>query len=110
MLEENGYRVLVGTSPDEALSIVSSIADRIDLLLTDVVMPDLSGPDLAARVRSIRPGTRVVYMSGYVDHSFGPDAPHADDVDLVQKPFTEDALLRRIQDVLDRADPQPPRP
>jgi two-component system, cell cycle sensor histidine kinase and response regulator CckA len=106
MLEANGYTVIVGMSAAHALSVSSSYAGPVHLILTDVMMPGLGGPDVAARVQSSRPGTRVVYMSGYVHQTAGGRRLGAEGVDFLQKPFTQETLLRKIQEALDRPRPE----
>jgi CheY-like chemotaxis protein len=73
---------------------------KIDLLLTDLVMPGLSGKQLAERVCARRPTIRVVYMSGYVDRQADDQGPDDDGRALVTKPFTRDDLLRAVRDAL----------
>jgi two-component system, cell cycle sensor histidine kinase and response regulator CckA len=67
LLAENGYRVLAASSGSDALSIARKETEIIHMLITDVVMPEMSGPELADRMRKLRPGMRVLYMSGYTD-------------------------------------------
>lgn len=95
ILERNGYRVLKAGNADEAVEIVKHDTGRIDLLLTDVIMPDGNGPELAVRVRKLRPGVPVVFMSGYTEDALRDAAP-ADAV-LLQKPFDAAALLHIVQ-------------
>jgi PAS domain S-box-containing protein len=101
MLETAGFQVLAGGSPEEALAVVEAHSGPIHLLLTDVVMPRMSGPQVAERVKAAWPGVKVLYMSGYTDqavvhHGVLEGASH-----FLQKPFTTDALLRRVSEVLD---------
>jgi PAS domain S-box-containing protein len=102
MLEENGYTVLAAQDAEQALELSQAHREAIHLMLTDVVMPGMSGPELAARLRSTRPAMRVVYASGYVDWKLAEFDLGGDDVNILQKPFTQDTLLLKIQDVLDR--------
>jgi len=105
-----GYAVLEASQPGEALLIAESQAVTIHLLLTDIVMPHLTGIELAARLKSIRAGMRVLYMTGHTEQaSLGDDffeAGHA----LIRKPFSAEALARKIREVLDpwHSPPQPP--
>jgi two-component system, cell cycle sensor histidine kinase and response regulator CckA len=102
ILKEKGYRVLVARDPVEAENLVQQHSGALDLILTDVVMPQGNGPDCVRRVRKIRPVSRALYMSGYTDHP----ALHADalagNLDFIQKPFSPEALARKIREVLDR--------
>jgi PAS domain S-box-containing protein len=101
MLEAAGYTVLECTAADEAVALVSSYTEPIHLLLTDVVMPGMSGREVAERIHALRPEIRTLYMSGYPDDAFsrkvGPDAA----AHFIQKPFTARALVQRVRDVLD---------
>ncbi|MGE0433184.1 MAG: response regulator [Planctomycetota bacterium] len=93
-LHEHGYKVLSARNAREAVQRATEHTGAIDLLVTDVVLPGQSGPELAARLRAIRPGLRVLYISGYNGES-GFDAP------LLQKPFTPVGLSSRIRQLLD---------
>jgi signal transduction histidine kinase/ActR/RegA family two-component response regulator len=99
-LEERGYTVLVARNADEALEIAS--ARRVDVLLTDIVMPQTSGPQLVARYQSLHSAALVVYMSGYAD-----DALEQYELDpnvvFLRKPFTPSSLARTVRDALDQA-------
>jgi PAS domain S-box-containing protein len=96
ILSEAGYRVLTAADGEEALGLVSRDEPTIDLVLTDSIMPRLSGSELVRRLRVIRPQTRVIQMTGYSDLVFGHD-------EFIAKPFETDALLRRIRAALDQS-------
>jgi two-component system cell cycle sensor histidine kinase/response regulator CckA len=99
-LGKRGYAVLTAESGKDALEAVSGRAEPIDLLLTDVVMPDLGGPELAARLTAEQPALKVVYMTGYAERAVvGELAPWP----LLQKPFNVGALADTIREVLDAA-------
>ncbi len=98
ILERYGYRVLVAARGSEALTVSARHRGPIHVLLTDVVMPEMSGPELAERLTTARPDTRVLYMSGYSE--VGP----ALDGRLLQKPFTPDALVARVGATIDGLD------
>ncbi|MBI3269574.1 MAG: response regulator [Planctomycetes bacterium] len=102
-LEDCGYRVLNADSGEAALRLCQEHAGPIHLLLTDVVMPRMSGPVLADRVLLLRPGIRVVYMSGYTEDTRIRHGVQAAQVDLLQKPFPPETLARMVRSVLDRA-------
>jgi signal transduction histidine kinase/ActR/RegA family two-component response regulator len=101
-LELYGYHVLEASSSPEAIDRAGRHTGRIDLLLTDVVMPHGSGRELAERMRSLRPEIRVLYMSGYTDDAMVRRAGVAPGSDLLEKPFTPDQLARRVRQMLDR--------
>jgi two-component system cell cycle sensor histidine kinase/response regulator CckA len=100
VLRRYGYTVLQARDGAEALSVVQQHSGAIDLLLTDVVMPGLSGPDLADRVAMIRPTIRVLYSSGYIPGTIAGITGHAGSP-LLPKPYPPLTLLRTVREVLD---------
>jgi PAS domain S-box-containing protein len=104
-LEEYGYRVLEAANGPAALALSGGYADAIHLLLTDVVMPEMGGAQLAARLQEQRPGLKVVYMSGYTDDAMILHGVLTQGMPLLEKPFTPDGLARRVREVLDRSEP-----
>jgi CheY-like chemotaxis protein len=102
-LERLGYRVLAASSAAEALQLASSHADGIDLLLTDVIMPELSGGDLARRVIALHPRARVLFMSGYTADELAPHGVLSTGVDFLQKPFGFQDFAGRVHACLTRA-------
>jgi two-component system cell cycle sensor histidine kinase/response regulator CckA len=102
ILERSGYVVLEARNGDEALELVGRYSARIDLLLSDVVMPRMTGPELAERLGPVRPELKLIFMSGYAEHT-GHDGLRPGGVDFLQKPIAPDALLARVRQVLDRA-------
>jgi PAS domain S-box-containing protein len=101
VLEQRGYQVLAAGSAEEALQVSRSYLERIDLLLTDVVMPGESGPKLAERLMGDRRVSAVVYMSGYAATAVEQRLLLDDSAPFIQKPFTPDLLARRVREVLD---------
>ncbi len=101
ILQQSGYTVLEAASPAEALTLCEAHGAPIHLMLTDVVMPLLSGPELAARLAPQRPAMKILYMSGYTDEAIGPRGLLNPDLALLQKPFTPDALVRRVRALLE---------
>jgi CheY-like chemotaxis protein len=101
LLRDNGYRVLDAANANEALRICKNFKEPIDLLLTDVTMPGMSGPQLAHQLCSVRPKLKVVYMSGYSNETaFGDEVLRSKAV-LLQKPFPPDVLSRKLREILD---------
>jgi PAS domain S-box-containing protein len=100
ILSRSGYRVLGATSPAAALGHVSDLGQPIDLLITDAVMPEMLGNELAARARAVRPGLPVLYMSGYAQPVLDVQGALDPQAELLEKPFSEAALLRRVHRAL----------
>jgi CheY-like chemotaxis protein len=100
LLARQGYRVLEASSGRSALTLAREHRERIDLLLTDVVMPQMSGPDLAKAVRSSHPEIRVLFMSGYTDTAVNLQGTLPPGTPFVQKPFTSGGLQRRVREAL----------
>ena len=101
LLEKAGYTVLEARSADEAIQLAESPSSKIDLLLTDVVMPGMDGHELSRRLASQRPALKVLYMSGYADDVLanrGGGTNHG--TTLLQKPFSRSALLSKVREVL----------
>jgi CheY-like chemotaxis protein len=103
MLEENGYTVLEAGRGEQALALGERHEGRIDLLPTDVVMPGMSGRELAQRLAEKRPALPVLFMSGYLDDTILSHGVQAPGAALLQKPFTRKALVRRVREVLESA-------
>ena len=101
VLERQGYHVLEASSGARALALAATWTRRIDLLLTDVIMPEMNGPQLAAQLVRLRPGLRVLYASGYAADALGPMGLGAPEVALIQKPFTPAELAHRVRQALD---------
>ena len=101
-LERQGYRVLAASSADDALQMARAEGDRIDLVVTDVVMPGKSGAELVEQLTVERPGIRVLYMSGYTDDAILRHGVLEAGVNFIQKPFAPDELSRKVRDVLDQ--------
>lgn len=101
VLQQAGYRVLVAAGGKEALEIARGHAGPIHLLLTDVVMPEMSGRELMHRLTELRPGVRVLYMSGYSDEAIAHHGVLDPGTAFMQKPFTPAALSHKVREVLD---------
>jgi PAS domain S-box-containing protein len=100
VLERQGYRVLAAADGREAQRVERGARERIDLLVTDVVMPGIGGPDLAARLLQRRPDLRVLYLSGYTQDAVGPGNELESGLSFLGKPFTPDTLARKVREVL----------
>jgi CheY-like chemotaxis protein len=86
----------------DALRLAADHAQPIDALITDVIMPDMSGPELANRMRSMRPGMRTLFVSGYTAETLQDRGGLPIGTRFLEKPFTADALLESLRDLLDR--------
>ena len=100
LLAENGYRVLAASSGSDALSIARKETETIHMLITDVVMPEMSGPELADRIRKLWPGMRVLYMSGYTDDEMLCRKGLPENSAFLQKPFTPHQFLQKARATL----------
>ena len=100
-LERRGYRVLAAGSAAEAMALATGHQGPLHLLLTDVVMPDMGGRQLAEALTARRPGLKVLFMSGYTDDTVLRDGLASADRSFLQKPFSVAALGRRVREVLD---------
>jgi CheY-like chemotaxis protein len=104
VLQASGYTVLTAADPAAALTLSDRHPGPIHLLLTDVVMPEMSGLELCQRLKSLRPRTRVLYMSGYTDEALGRHGVLEPGTFLLQKPFRVGALGQKVREVLDAPD------
>jgi two-component system cell cycle sensor histidine kinase/response regulator CckA len=100
-LESTGYTVLEAAHGAEALKVCERHPAPIHLLMTDVVMPGISGRELAGQVKLVRPAIRIVYMSGYTDDAVVLHGVLSEEMAFLQKPFTQEALARKVREVLD---------
>jgi len=103
VLTQHGYDVLAASDPQQAEEIVADTQREIHMLLTDVVMPGMSGRQLAARVTARRPGIRVLFMSGYTDNVITNGGMLEKGLAFLQKPFTPATLMDRVRGVLNQA-------
>jgi two-component system cell cycle sensor histidine kinase/response regulator CckA len=100
-LERAGYNVLLAENPKEARQVADEFPDTIDLLLSDVIMPESEGPLLFDRLKPRHPGLQVLYMSGYADEAILQHGVMAEGASFLQKPFTPGELAQKVRDVLD---------
>jgi len=101
ILQASGYTVLEAGRPHEALEVSKKFEGPIHLLFTDVVMPQMSGREVAERISAARPSTKVLYMSGYTDNAIAHHGVLDPGVPFLQKPFTPQALAHKVREVLD---------
>ena len=102
MLEQMGYQVLSAGSPAEALGIAREQGERVDLLVSDVVMPEMNGRELAGELKAFCPGLKHLYMSGYTADIIARRGILEDGVNFIQKPFSRAALEAKVRAVLDQ--------
>ena len=100
LLQENGYQVMESPDGGSALKLAEGHEGTIHLLLSDVIMAQASGPELASKLRALRPGIKVLYMSGYTGDLIARHGGAEAGAALVEKPFTREALLIRVREVL----------
>src|SRR5690606_36212178 len=99
-LARRGYRVMAATMPAEAIRIAEDHEGPLHLVITDLVMPGMSGQALADRLTSVRPETRVLFMSGYTDDSVVDRRILEGGAPFLQKPFTPDAVVAKVRELL----------
>ena len=102
VLQNKGYTVIAPENVAEALKMLQKHMGPIHLLLTDVVMPVLSGRELAERVTSLHKETKVIYMSGYTNDAIVQHGVLDPGLNFVQKPFSPDTIARKVREVLDQ--------
>ena len=100
ILSRNGYQVITAANGHEAIEVAANQAGRIDVVLTDVVMPQMLGKEAAERIRRLRPGVKVLFMSGYTQGVLDTQGVVAAGVNLIEKPFTEKSLLTKLRQVI----------
>jgi CheY-like chemotaxis protein len=100
VLRDNGYKVITAANGKMALHVLEAHGGPLDLLLTDVVMPEMRGQELAETLQKTHPELAVIYMSGYTDNALIHSGAMTEGMAFLQKPFTPDVVLRRIRQVL----------
>lgn len=109
LFKDLGYAVLTVSTPLEALNLSRKYRGEIHVLLTDVVLPEMSGKDLADEIEKIRPGIRILFMSGYPADVIAHHGILYEDVHFVEKPFTAETLAKKIQEVLGTDNAEKPK-
>lgn len=103
VLRQKGYNVLATGGAEDALEVARRHGGEIHLLLTDVVLPGMRGPDLARRIVALRPGLKVLYVSGYSEEFANPKGGAPPGGALLSKPFPPEVFVRRVRETLDGA-------
>jgi CheY-like chemotaxis protein len=102
ILESQGYKILEASHGNDALLIYEKHNGPIDLILADLLMPGMSGPELAKSLKSLHPQMKVLYMSGYTDNAIVHHGILEKGMNYIQKPFTVNELARKVREVLDK--------
>ena len=102
VLEHLGYRVLASTTPRDALRLAAEEGGHIDLLMTDVIMPEMNGRDLAERVLRAWPGIRCLFTSGYTADLIADHGVLDEGVQFLKKPWSKDELAAKVHDALEQ--------
>ena len=100
ILCRNGYQVITAVNGREAVEVAAAHEGDIDVLLSDVVMPEMQGKEAAERIRALRPGVKVLFMSGYTHGLLGAHGAVPPGINLIEKPFTEKSLLDKLRQVI----------
>jgi CheY-like chemotaxis protein len=104
MLENMGYQILTAGSPFDATHIAESHAGSIDLLMTDVIMPEMNGRDLAGRLLALYPHLKILFMSGYTADVINHQGVLDKNVHFIQKPFTMKELAEGVRDAMKKTE------
>ncbi len=104
ILSDQGYCVLQAPTGEDALQVEREYTEKIDLLLTDVVLPDINGRELSDRFSVLRPDMKVIFTSGYTDNIIARHGILEDGIEFLQKPYRVDELFQKVRSVLDRED------
>ena len=99
-LRNKGYKVIEAKSGQAALDLIRDAAEKVDLLITDVVMPQMDGPELVRKVREIQPGMKVIFISGYTEDAFRQRLDSGGVIDFLPKPFSLKQLAAKVREVL----------
>ena len=100
VLSEHGYDVLCAANGVEALQISADHPGKVSLLITDVVMPQIGGLELARRLLALRPDLKVLYVSGYSEDDMSEQGVMSEDMEFLEKPFTPQAITRKVREIL----------
>ncbi|MGM0597616.1 MAG: ATP-binding protein [Myxococcota bacterium] len=100
VLSRRGYNVLVTNSPLEAIDLIKNYDSEINLLITDIIMPELDGFELSQKITDLQPGIKVIYMSGYTDDLIANHGIIRENIEFIQKPFTAEDIISKTSQVL----------
>ena len=100
ILEHLSYSVLVAASPHESIKLVEDYKGKIDLLITDIVMPEINGRDLAQKICALRPNVKVIFTSGYTEDVIVHHGVLKEHLNFIGKPYSIQSLSQKIRDVL----------
>ncbi|MEJ2056020.1 MAG: response regulator [Calditrichaceae bacterium] len=100
-IESLGYNSILANSPEEAMRISKQYPDKIDILISDVIMPDMNGRELAENIQTERPEIKCLFMSGYTANVIAHRGIIDEGVDFIQKPFSLNSFGKKIREVLD---------
>ena len=100
ILTQQGYTVLTAASPAKALVLSQEHPGSIDLLITDIIMPEMNGRELAARISAARPSLKILYISGYTADIISPDGELEAGMQFLEKPFSMKSLRQKVHEVL----------
>lgn len=106
ILQSYGYRIIESTTPTESLQIFDRLHSEVDLVITDVVMPEMNGQQLSERLRAIKPEVHVLFVSGYTDDTVVRHGVFKAEKNFIQKPFKRADLAKKIREILDQPDHQ----
>jgi len=100
VLEHAGYRIIVAANGEDALELIRDTSQPIQLVVTDVIMPGITGPELARRIEQTHPGVRILFTSGYADDAIIRHGVLEPGARFIQKPYTPIALTRKVREAL----------
>jgi DNA-binding response OmpR family regulator len=110
ILQRNGYTVIPACDGEEALRICRQEAVVFDIVVTDVIMPGMSGPQLADRIQHLRPGTKLLYLSGYTEDALSSHGVLKEGIEFLPKPFPPNTLAAKVRQILDGTPRDVPNP
>ena len=99
-LRNKGYKVIEAKSGEAALEVITSGSEKVELLITDVVMPRMDGPNLVKHVRELHPNMKVIFISGYTEDAFRKRLDHDTDIHFLPKPFSLKQLAGKVKEVM----------